>query len=241
MQGIYIAAVVTTILSLGIIGVFLVWKIPKKEKGILLAVVLLEIPMCALAFYFIRFPLDGWLQRLLSSSPGIYRFLTTFYAPITEEPIKLWVLAIPWIFRRIERKNAIRFAVAIGLGFGIGEMWMLAEQFAKDPYIASLHWYQLGGYIQERFMVCVMHGAFTAPVICFLRKKTIILGILCALFLHYLGNFPIYLAGLNFLGLSISTWKIILTVWVQLYFLGMLGLLGYLLLKTHKTEIRREI
>lgn len=236
MQGIYIAAVVTTILSLGIIGGFLTWKTPRKEWFFLVFIILLEIPMSAIAFYLIRLPLDCWLQRLLSSSPGIYHFLTTFYAPITEEPIKLWVLLFPWIFRRIERKNAVRFAIAIGLGFGIGEMWMLAVQFAKDPYIASLHWYSLGGYMQERFMVCVMHGAFTAMALSLFRKKTFILGLLCALFLHYLGNFPIYLAGLNFLGLSTSTWKIILVIWVQLYFLAMLGLLGYLLLKTHKNR-----
>ncbi len=235
MQGIYIAAIITTIISLGIIGTFLLWKTPRKEWRILLLVVLLEIPMSAIAFYFIRHPLDGLLLRLLSSKLDIYRFLTTFYAPITEEPIKLVVLLIPWILRRIDRKNSVHFAIAIGLGFGIGEMWMIAAELAKIPYISSLHWYSLGGYIQERFIVCVMHAGFTAVALSLLRKKVFILGFLCAMFLHYVSNFPIYLAGMNLWGMSPSTWKIILLLWVQLYFLAMLGLLGYLLFKRSKT------
>lgn len=227
MQGIYIAAIVTTLLSLIIIGGFLLWRSSRKERAMLVAAVLLMIPMCAIAFYFIRLPLDGWLQGLLGRTSEMYKFLTTLYAPVTEEPIKLWVLLMPWFLNNLERKNTIRVALAIGLGFGIGEMWLIATKLANNPQIASLPWYSLSGYMNERFMVCIMHGTFTAVALSRIRKG-FILGILGAIALHFLGNFPIYLAGRNFGGLGKSTWQLMLHTWVIFYFICMLGLLIYL-------------
>lgn len=226
MQGIYITAIITTSLSLAVIGSIIFWRSPRKERSFLSVLILLEIPICALAFYFIRLPLDGWLRNLLTPQPGIYKFLTTLYAPITEEPAKLWILLIPWVFRRINSKNVIRVAMAIGLGFGIGEMWLVATRLANNPQIGSLPWYSLGGYINERFMVCIMHGVFTCVA---LRQisKSLILGIFSAISLHFVGNFPIFLAAINFLGLGKSTWQILLFIWVNLYFLSMIGLLIY--------------
>lgn len=234
MQGIYIAAIITTIISLGIIGGFLLWRTPRKERLIGIFIILMEIPMCACAFYFIRLPLDNLVTRFIPTSSTLYQIITTFYAPITEEPIKIWILLIPWIFKKFNQKNAILFAITIGLGFGIGELWMLAYQFAKYPNIASLPWYSLGGYIQERFIVCVMHGAFTAAALSLLRKKVFILGLLFGIFLHYLGNFPIYLASINLGGISAETWKLIVSIWLQFYFLAMLGFLALLLIKKSK-------
>jgi len=234
MQGSHIAAAIATFLSLGIIGTLLLWKTPRKDWNPLFIIILLELPMSLFAFYLIRLPLDKLLLQIFSPFTDRYRFLTTFYAPLTEEPIKLWVLLIPWLFHRINIKNRINIAVAIGVGFGIGELWMLAHQFSKVPSIAQLPWYSFGGYIQERFLVCFMHGAFTASAIIFFRKKFFIPALLLGMFLHYLGNFPIFLAAINFGGIRTSDWKIIISLWVQLYFLLMLGFMGYLLYKQRK-------
>lgn len=225
MKGIYIAAIITTALSLTIVGGIILRKTSRKELPLLITALLLQIPMCAVAFNFIRLPLDKWLQGLLGRGSEAYKFLATLYAPLTEEPIKLWVLLIPWFISQLNEKNVVRIAMAIGLGFGIGEMWFIAAKLAKIPLIASLPWYSLGGYISERFMVCVMHGAFTAVALRQLRKA-FIMGILAAMFLHFIGNFPIFLAGNNFGGLGKSTWQIILSVWVPLYFLAMVALLA---------------
>lgn len=239
MKGIYVAAIITTALSLTIIGSFILRKSPKKEWPILVAAMLLQIPMCAAAFYFIRLPLDKFLQGFLGQGSGIYTFLTTLYAPITEEPIKLWILLIPWFISKLNGKNAVRIAMAIGLGFGVGEMWFVAAQLAKYPQIASLPWYSLGGYISERFMVCVIHGAFTAVALRQFRKA-FIMGVLAAIFLHFIGNFPIYLAGNNFWSLGKSTWQVILLLWVPFYFLAMVALLAYFAYKDKSVSYEKS-
>lgn len=226
MQGIYVAAVITTGLSVAIIGSMIFWKRPRAERVFLATVILLEVPMCALAFYFVRLPLDGWLRTLLGLHSGIYKFLTTLYVPITEEAAKLWFLLLPPLFKKVNSKNIIRTSMAVGLGFGIGEMWLIAVRLANSPQIGSLPWYSLGGYINERFMVCIMHGVFTAMALRQLRR-VFFMGIAGAAFLHFLGNFPIYLAGINFAGIGRPAWQIILGLWVSFYFMFMLALLAY--------------
>jgi hypothetical protein len=231
MHPIYIAAIIPTIFALGIIGGLLYWRAPRGLRKLLVLIVLLELPMCALAFYFIRQPLDDLLQRAISPFSDGYRLIATWYAPLTEEPAKLWGLRIPFIFRRIRRSNFVFFALAIGLGFGIGELWMLAYEFSKVPAFASLAWYAFSGFMQERLLVCIMHGAFTAAALMFFRKKLFLVGFLIAMLLHYIGNFPIFLAAVNFGGLNTEYWQTIVLIWVQLYFLAMVGFLTFLYLK----------
>ncbi len=228
MSGIYIAAIITTVLSLAVVGSFILRGHSEKERFFLIKVILLQIPLCASVFYFIRLPVDAWLWEVLSRSEQSYRFLTTLYAPLTEEPIKLWVVLLPWFSNKINNKTImLKAALAIGLGFGIGEMWLVAYEFAKDPRITSLPWYSFGGYINERFMVCIIHGVFTAVALRRMRNG-FIWGILGAMGLHFMGNFPIYLAGVNFAGLGKSAWQMILFFWVSFYFLAMAGLFAYL-------------
>ena len=234
MHPIYTAAIVPTLLGLGVIGGLLCWRAPREQRKLLAVIVLLELPLCAAAFYFIRQPLDGLLQKVISPFSDGYRLIATWYAPLTEEPIKLWVLLIPLVFRSVKRSNFVFFAVAIGLGFGIGELWMLAYEFSKAPAFASLPWYAFGGFMQERFLVLFMHGAFTAAALMFFRRKLFIVGFLIALLLHYIGNFPIFLAAVNFGGLSTGDWQIIVLIWTQLYFLAMVGFLTFLYIKIQK-------
>ncbi|MFN8539856.1 MAG: hypothetical protein U0232_20545 [Thermomicrobiales bacterium] len=84
--------------------------------------------------------------------------------PLTEEPAKLWPLLIPAFARRITRENAVRCAVALGLGFGIGEIGFIAQLIYADGDFNALPWYNFSGFINERFMVCLIHGGFvTSP------------------------------------------------------------------------------
>lgn len=75
--------------------------------------------------------------------------------------------------------------------------------------------------MSERMMVCVMHSAFTASALFLIFKhKRVFLGLFACLLLHFLGNFPIFLAGKNAFGIGTKAWQVILQVWVMLYFLG---------------------
>ncbi len=234
MPSIYIAALIPTIVGLGIIGGLLWWLAPAEQRKLLGIIILFELPLCAGAYYLIRQPIDGLLQRVISPFSDGYRLLSIFYAPLTEEPVKLLVLLIPPVFIRLNRSNFLFIAVAIGLGFGIGELWFLAYEFSQVPGFASLPWYNFGGFIQERFLVLVMHGAFTGAALLFFRKKRFMVGFLIAVLLHYIGNFPIFLAAINFGGLSTADWKIILLIWTQFYFLAMVGFLTLLFIKVQK-------
>ncbi|MGD8717749.1 MAG: hypothetical protein PVH29_02905 [Candidatus Zixiibacteriota bacterium] len=227
MPGIYIAAAITTVFAVGVVaGVFLARR-PRKEWRFLALAGVLTAPLSPLAFHLVRLPFDKILQGWLEAAPGFYHFLTTFYAPLTEEPAKLWPLLIPAFARRVNRGNAVWVAVALGLGFGVGEIWMLAERIAIHPDYADLPFYLFTGFLGERTLVCIMHGAFTAAALVLLRRRFFV-GVLAAMGLHYVGNFPIYLGQLDPLGFGKTAWQVILSIWVLIYFFAMLALLARL-------------
>ena len=227
MHQIYIAAIITTALAFFIVGGFLKWKSPKEEIPLLLSLMAIELPMAFAAFYLVRIPLlDGLVQLLIGKDTGTYRFITIFYAPLTEEPAKLLPLLIPFFYRKITEQNALRAALALGLGFGIGEIWLVASFIASAPVYVNIPWYQFSGFANERFMVCLMHGVFTATAVRKLHKG-FVWGVLGAMALHYFGNLPIYLAGINLANFGKETWQIILTIYIPVYFIGSLLLLSY--------------
>lgn len=240
MQGIYLAAIIATLFSSVFIGGMIFPRASKKDRPVLIGGILATLPMCALAYYCVREPFLSkvWisLTRLyhpdlsfeLLSKTKLYLTLKTLEAPLSEELSKIWPLLIPAFRKRIDSKNAVKVAMALGLGFGIGEIWFLAELLArKDPATASLPWYQLSGFLGERFMVCLMHGAFTAVVLsCF--RSSFLSGLLGAMGLHFIGNYPIALSRMGLTDWSKSTWQAILSFWVTGYFLSMMALLAYL-------------
>lgn len=231
---IYIAAAISSTLSLAVIGGTLFLRAPKEERGFLGILVVMMLPMNALAFYIVRIPLNAWLSSMMGKQNEILHFIQTLYAPITEEPAKLWPLLIPFFYRHMSVIPVHRVALAIGLGFGVGEMWTVASLLSKSPEIAEYPWYMLGGYVGERMMVCVMHAAFTASALAliFIRNR-VFLGVLTCVFLHFLGNFPLFLAGKNAFDLGSTTWQIVLPFWVFVYFLIMGSLLAYLAYGNH--------
>lgn len=229
IQHIYIAAIITSLMSLTVIGGLTFMRTPKEERSTLSLLLLLMLPMNAIAYYIVRIPFDGWLFSIMGKENEIYHFIKTLYAPITEEPAKLWPLLIPIFYRRLKDMPIHRVALVIGLGFGVGEAWTVASLLAKSPEIAKYPWYMLGGYISERMMVCIMHAGFTASALVLITKrKKISLGLLACMLLHFMGNFPIFMAKKSFFDLKPETWQVILQVWVTLYFIIMGSFLAYL-------------
>ena len=224
IPGIFIAAVVTTLFALALIGGFLFALSPRPERRTLALVLVLHLPMCALAFYGVRLPIRHVIEEHVDAKKPAYVLSSTLYAPLTEEPAKLWLLLFPWFRRLLTPRSAIRLGMAIGLGFGIGEAWFLAEVISRNPLYVAVPWYLFGGFLNERFMVCVCHGVFTTTALRLFARAPVP-GFLAAAGLHALGNFPIALAAVRAYGLAPDTWKLILILWVQIFFVAMLALL----------------
>src|ERR1700704_6376030 len=138
MQGIYLAAILTTGIAAAIfVPLIHRLKMPASERLGWRAMAR-ALPMQPLAFYLVRVPLDHWIAAHLGSASTTYRLVTSFYAPLTEEPAKLVPLLIPAIRRDISAANFVRYALAIGFGFAIGEMWLVASFVAGGAAVAGL-------------------------------------------------------------------------------------------------------
>jgi hypothetical protein len=226
MHGIYLTAVLTTAAAVAIFGTLIhKLRLPAHERLLWLAAAL-ALPLCPLAFFLVRIPLDHWLVAQLGAKSVAYKWLVTFYAPLTEEPAKLIPLLLPAIRRDLEARNFVRYALAIGVGFAIGEMWLVADRVAQMPALTALPFYQFGGYVSERLMVCVFHSAFVAVALWRWRRR-FALGVAGAVALHWLGNFPLSLMAWNAGGLGKTFWMVFTQCFIVLYFLCALALLGY--------------
>lgn len=227
--GLYVAAAIATVLSLLLIGRFVLVATPGTDWRFLMLIMVVHVPMWSIAFYWVRVPLKALLAGTLGAESRAFAILDTCMAPLTEELAKLWLLLVPWFVCRLRKENAPGIAMAIGLGFGIGEAWSTAEFASHDPQLGHIPWdsfMSLGGFIIERLMVCVHHGASTAAALR-LFPQAPLRGILCAMGLHYLGNFPVALMAWNVGSLSESVWSQLMSVWLLLFFLSMVALLNH--------------
>jgi hypothetical protein len=186
------------------------------------------LPMCAVAFYLVRLPLDGALTRLLGDGESLF-WMRAWYAPLTEEPAKLWPLLIPALRRRIDVQTAGRYGLALGLGFAIGEIFFVAERIVTQrPDLAALPWTQLGGFVGERFMTGAVHAGMTALALYVWRRSGwLSLGLAAAALVHFAVNFPISAAQRGWLGPK-ELWTALVSIWVAVCFLLALLWLGTL-------------
>jgi hypothetical protein len=225
MHGIHLTAALTTALAIVVFGIAIHrLRLPTNERLVWLAAAI-ALPLQPLAFYGVRVPLDRWLVAHLESSAPIYTWLTSLYAPLTEEAAKLVLLLVPAIFRDIRTANFVRYALAIGIGFAIGEMWFVADRIARTPAFDDLPFYQFGGYTVERLMTCVFHSAFISVALWRLRRH-FVLGFAGAVALHWLGNFPLFLMAWDVGGLGKTAWMVLIQCFLVLYFLAAVALLS---------------
>jgi len=226
LHGIYLTATLTTGIAAAIFGPLIhKLKMPANVRLVWLAAAF-ALPLQPLAFYFVRVPLDHWLVTQLGSTSVTYQWLTSLYAPLTEEPAKLVPLLIPAIRNDIRPTNFVRYALAIGVGFAIGEMWFIADRLAHAPVFAEVPFYQFGGYVGERLMVCLFHSAFVSVALWQLRRR-FVLGFAGAAALHWLCNFPLLLMAWDVGGLGKTFWAVAAQGWLMIYVLGSLALFSY--------------
>src|SRR5207244_3709231 len=109
----------------------------------------------------------------------------------------------------------VALALAVGIGFGIGEIWFLARALVLSPDYPDVPFWMFGGFVIERLEVCFLYCAFVAlPFVALARVRPFWLGGLAGMFLHFLLNFPIYLAQMDTFGLGRAIWTQALLLWV---------------------------
>ncbi len=223
-MGLFIAAAITTAIAL--CGLAMLMRRAKDWRALMLAFAI-ALPLQPLVFYAVRLPLDGWL-RTTFGIVGWVTIASLFYASLTEEPAKWLAAAVPNVRRAIVN-DPIVMALAVGAGFGIGEIWFLAHALTNAPNYPDLPFWQFSGFMIERLAVCFLHGAFVAPAFYALaRSRSFWLGGLVGMVLHFLLNFPIYLAQTNAFGIGASAWGIALMSWTFWCVVGCVFLVVFL-------------
>ena len=209
-MGLLIAAGITTALAL--CGLAMLLRRVRDWRPVALAFVI-ALPLHPLVFYAVRLPIDGHLRTTYGIA-GWVTIVSLFYASLTEEPAK-WLTAVAPSVRRAIVQDPIMLALAAGLGFAIGEIWFLAHALINSPSYPDLPFWQFSGFVIERLAVCFLHGAFLVPPFYALaRGHSFLLGGLCGMILHFLLNFPIYLAQVDAFGLGARTWALALVSWI---------------------------
>lgn len=223
-----IAVALTVALTLAVYGTALWLATPREDRFWTVACVVATLPMCAAAYYFVRLPLNGALVGLFGEGEALF-WIRAWYAPLTEEPTKLWPLLIPAVRRRIDLQSAGRYGLALGLGFALGEIFVVAQIIAtKSPDVAALPWTQLGGFIGERFMTGAVHSGMTALALyAWRRSGWLSLGLAAAALAHFAANFAISAGQRGWLGSQESS-RALVSLWVAVCFLLALIWLGTL-------------
>jgi hypothetical protein len=210
--GLFVAAAITTALAL--CGFAILLRRSDDWRPMVLAF-LVALPLQPLMIYAVRLPIDGLLRNTFGIA-GVVTIISLFYAPLTEEPAKWLTAAVPKVRHAIV-KDPIFLALAVGAGFGIGEIWFLAHALIKSPGYPDLPFWMFGGFVIERLEVCFLHGALLIPPFYALASgRSFLLGGVAGMVLHFLLNVPIYLASINLFGLG-ENWKPLLLLWVLLF------------------------
>jgi hypothetical protein len=231
MPGIFIAALITSLLAAAIVGGMLWQTTMPHDRRLILLLVLLGLPLSPLTFYLVRKPLDRYLAAQLGKDSTLLIALRLSYAPLTEEPAKLLpllLLSLPQFRGRMTNKAAVPIAMALGLGFAIGEIWLIAGFVSSDPKVGHLPFYLYGGFFTERLQTCLIHPGFTVVAVAALQRgwRWFPFGLLGSMLLHFVANFPIYLMQKNVWGLGRETWGTLVGLWVAAFAVGSLILLG---------------
>jgi len=222
--GLLIAAGITTALALG--GFAMLLRRARDWRPLMLAFVI-ALPLQPLVFYAVRLPIDGMLRTTFGIASWV-TIASLFYAPLIEEPAKWLTAALPAV-RRAIIADPIPLALAAGLGFGIGEIWFLANALVKAPNYPDLPFTQFSGFMIERLSVCFLHGAFLVPPFYRLaRGGSFLVGGLCGMVLHFLLNFPIYLAQIDAFGWGARAWAMALVSWIFWCVFGCVGMVAVL-------------
>ena len=208
------ATLITVVLAALISGAVLWITAPEGELPPLGLCAVLTAPMCWIMLHLVRGPMDTALQSFAGSDVWL-PWLRSAWAPLTEEPVKLWPLLLPSVRNRVTRENFIRFAIALGCGFAFGEVFTVAQLISeRTPEVAAMPWYLLSGMISERLMTFCIHSGMTAIALGVWKHRAgITVGLFLAMIAHFLANFPIVMARRGWFGTDTETPLLIVYFW----------------------------
>lgn len=210
MPGLVLASLIAALMSIAVYGGALLWLARRDERPPLALAAIVAVPLTLLAYHLVREPIEQ-----LFGVPGGTLWLRAILPPLIEEPAKLLPLLLPILARAVTRENAWRFGIALGLGFGIGEIILLVQLLQPVQAVLAAPWTALTGFISERYIVCLTHGAFTAAALTVWRSgRPFWQGLLAAMALHFLANLPIALASLFIADLPSRS--AVLAIWLVL-------------------------
>lgn len=215
-MGIYIAAVVASLVAAVLCGWISLRITAPACRRALLTAVLLMLPVQPLVFYAFRLPALGFLQPVLGSGGGAAMIIVGLLAaPLTEEPAKWLALSSAGVRRAIASGSAMGVAIATGLGFGIGEIWFLAEQISRLPEAQGAPFTHFSGFTVERVAVCLLHGLFLVPLFHAVAVgRHIVLGAALGILAHLLANLPILALQADLFGLGRGFWGGAIMLWL---------------------------
>jgi hypothetical protein len=213
-MGLFIAAAITSMLALSVIGGVAWWNARTADRRMLIIAFLVMLPIQPLVFYVVRLPLVAALQPLFGTEAW-WPLALMWAAPLTEEPAKWLVLLVPAVRHGLAPANAIPLALSVGLGFGLGEIWFVAHAVITSPNYPDLPFWMFGGFIVERIEVCFLHAMFVVWLFVRLALgQSFWPGALAGIVLHFATNFPIYLMGIDALGIGRLNWSLMVMGWI---------------------------
>lgn len=224
MHGIYMAAILATIISVLLWGGLIYWL--SKGKWKYLALMLISLPFSTIVNLWVKKPIYNFLlyslnfsSELSMTTPWWFLLLVLFLPPLTEEAIKLSPLVAKQVRRMIGRSSALWVGTAFGMGFGIGEIWYLSWMFSMVPEFAEYPFYYFGGFIGERMAVVLLHGVMTAVAVTgFLKgRKGLLMGYTGAVLLHAFANLGAMLYQIKFWDVFFASLYLALPVLVAVF------------------------
>jgi RsiW-degrading membrane proteinase PrsW (M82 family) len=186
----YLGAAVATVVAVAIYGLGCIMFAPRRDRAIVIAAALLA-AVAVLPLTLLILPFQARWQAQLFDTRFLRALVVLIQTPLIEEPAKWLVLLSPWIRRSLRTDNAFPIALAIGLGFAVGEIWAQAYHLASPQFVQAQSLLIPSIWAVGRFVTPVVHGGLVAFVaIRMAAGRSIWPGALIGLTLHLMADLP---------------------------------------------------
>ena len=164
---IYVTAMMVTLIVLFI--VYLVARWGNLDVNKVFIAIIAGLPLSAVVNLAIKKPVILYiikvftLENNIGTLPTHVIILSLLVVGFSEEAIKMAPALLPSISKMLFKSNyyKIAFSWFIGIGFGLGEAYYIAYAISLNPAYSGYPYYFFTGYMNERTIVCLIHGILT--------------------------------------------------------------------------------